>query len=399
MTVATQFKNIKTLIQTGSGRYSRLFSFAGLGIGVLLLLSSVQMFINIQKLLRQGPAKKSGYDFISITKTITNETMGQVEKNLFSAEEIKLIRAHPLIEDVSPLIASQFRMQLSAGEVIPFRTDLFLETLDDDFIDTVPPSFRWQPGQNHIPIILSSDFLEIYNIFAPAQGLPQISQESAGSVGIFITCYGNGLEETFTGNVVAFSDRINSVIVPKTFLLWANTTFGGVQPETAPRLFIKTKDANNPELLRFFDKNNYRVNKDRTKFGRVRQTLQGVFSGLAFFGIMVVLLAMMLFSFYLQLVIARSKENLQMLLILGYSPRWLAQRVAKRFVPVYIIVILLALVSTAIMQWAFHRFAMYNRPELSSWPHWIVAAAAAILIIFSVIINYRLIHRMVNKLF
>lgn len=114
---------------------------------------------------------------------------------------------------------------------------------------------------------------------------------------------------------------------------------------------------------------------------------------------MVVLLAMMLFSFYLQLVIARSKENLQMLLILGYSPRWLASHVAKQFIPVYISVVLVALTAAWAMQWAFHQYAMYNRPELSSSLHWIVIAVAVTLLVLSVVINFRLVRRMVNKLF
>ena len=31
-------------------------------------------------MLKGGSIRKDGYDFISITKTVTNETMGQVEK-------------------------------------------------------------------------------------------------------------------------------------------------------------------------------------------------------------------------------------------------------------------------------------------------------------------------------
>lgn len=386
-------------MQTGTNTGSRWFSYIGLGIGVLLLLCSIQMYINIQQLLGGDSQRKEGSDFISISKTITNETMGQLEKNLFNANDIKDIANKPFIEGVSPLTANRFRVQLSAGDIIPFSTDMFLESLDNNFIDTVPPNFTWKEGQDYIPIVFSSDFLEIYNVFAPGYGLPQLSAETASQVVVFITCYGqNGEKQTFRGSIVALSDRVNSIIVPKNFLEWANNKFGNTTDVKASRLYIKTKDANNPDFLNYLQQKNYKVNKDKTKFGRVKQVLQGIFSGLGIFGLLVVILALMLFSFYLQLMIARSKDNLQLLLMMGYSPNWLSKNVSKQFIPVYVLVVLAALALTEGMQWAFHHFAMFDRPELSSFLHWGVLSTAVFLIGLSLLTNYRMVKKLLYKL-
>jgi hypothetical protein len=397
--VSLSFKPIRPLLQTGTNAASRWFSYIGLGIGVLLLLCSVQMYINIQQMLGGNSIRKNGYDFVSITKTVTNESMGHPDQNLFHQAEIDELKARPFIEGVAPLVANEFRVQMSAGEILAFKTDLFLESLDDDFIDTVPPSFHWQEGQMKIPVIISSDFLEAYNVFAPGQGLPQVSQETAANIPVLITCIGNGREATFGGSVVAFSDRINSVLVPKSFLEWGNKTFGEKASGGSARLYLKTKDANNPDLISFLDQKNYKVNKDKIKFGRAKQTLQGIFSGLGVFGLLVVVMALMLFSFYLQLVIARSKDSLQLLLVLGYSPSWLSKNVARQFVPVYIFTVLVALGVTQLMQWAFHHFVMYDRPELSTLVHWGVMSIAVALIILSVFTNYRLVRRLLYKLY
>lgn len=357
------------------------------------------MYINIQQLLKGNVVRKEGSDFISITKTITNETMGQAEKNLFNGKDIEEVRSKSFVEDVSPLLANQFRVQLSAGAIIPFSTDLFIETLDNSFIDTVPPNFNWKVGQVDIPLIFSSDFLEIYNVFAPGQDLPQVSAETASGIPILITCEGNGLKQTFRARVVALSDRINSVLVPKTFLDWANKTFGNNDKISASRLYIKTQDANSTELLNFLDQKNYQVNKDKTKFGRVKQVLQGIFSALGIFGLLVVVLALMLFSFYLQLMIARSRDNLQLLITLGYSPNWLSKNVSRQFVPVYTGIILSALIITTIIQFSFHHFAMYQRPEISSLVHWSIITLALALIALSIYTNYRLIRKLLYKMF
>lgn len=392
------YQSIKSLLQTGSNAWSRRFSYIGLGIGILLLLASLQMFVNLQQLLSTGSIRKDGYDFISITRTVSNETMGQKDKQLFNQAMVDSIRKQPLIVDAAPLEANLFQVELSAGGILPFSTNLFLESIDNRFLDTLPPNFSWTPGQASIPIIVSSDFLEIFNVFGPSYGLPQVSPETASGIPVIITCYGDGATEaSFTGQIVAFSDRINSVIVPKSFLDWGNQTFKGKNADYFSRLYIKTKDANDPALLRYFDENRFKVNKDKTKFGRMKQVFEGIFTGLGVFGILVVVLALLLFSFYLQLVIARSRDSIRLLLILGYSPGWLSRNFTRQFIPVYTLIILAALSLTALMQFAFHQWVMYNRPELQSWPHLSVWLVAIFLWLLTVWANYKLVAGLIKR--
>jgi len=113
---------------------------------------------------------------------------------------------------------------------------------------------------------------------------------------------------------------------------------------------------------------------------------------------LVILLALVLFSFYLQLMIARSKENLQLLITLGYSPTWLSKTVATRWIPVYTLIILSALILTALFQWGFQQFAMNGRDDLPVWIHWSVLAVAIILLGLSIAVNYRLVNKLLHKL-
>lgn len=387
------------MLQTGTSAGSRWLSYVGLGVGVLLLLCSVQMFVNLQALLREGAVRKSGFDFLSITKRVTNETMGRPEKNAFFEADIAELKAEPFVADVAPLDYNRYRVQLSAGDILPFKTDLFLESIREDFLDTVPPTFRWTQGQPKVPVIISSDYLEMFNIFAPSQGLSQVSKETAMNLPVVITVSGKGQTVDFYGSVVAFSDRVNSVVVPTAFMDWANKAYGELPAQGYGRLYLKTTDANNPDLLSFLDRKGYTANRDKTRMGRTKQVLQGIFTGLGVFGLLVVVMALLLFSFYLQLVIARSRESLQLLLLLGYSPRWLGRRVSRRFVPVYVLIVAAALALTQAMQWAFHRFVMYNREELKTPVHWSVAALAVVLVALSVLTNYRLVRKLLYRLF
>jgi len=225
-----------------------------------------------------------------------------------------------------------------------------------------------------------------------------LSDKTMSSVNIILECYTPNGVQNFNARIVALSDRINSVLVPNSFMQYANKNFGGVQQVNPSRIYLKTIDANNPQLLNFLEKNDYRVNKDKTKFGRVKQILQAIISGMGGFGALVILLAMLLFSFYLQLMIARSKDNLQLLLTLGYSPKWLSKTVAKKWIPVYSIIVISALGVTAICQFCFQHFVMYGREELSQLPHWTVSAVAMALLSLSIFTNYRLIKKILMKL-
>ena len=392
------YKNISPFLSVSQNKMSRWLSYVGLGVGVLLLLCCMQVYININQLLKDRNPKKDGYDYISVTKTITNENMGQ--DHSFDEAEIKELKSQPFISDASPLMANKFLVKAIGSSTLPFTTDLFLESIDNSFIDTIPADFKWEEGQEAIPAIMSADYLELYNtVFAPSKDLPQFSPQSISALMVQVECHAaDGSVHIFKGHIVGLSDRINSVLVPPNFLAWANKKFGNSTALNPARVFIKTKDANSIELLNFLQKKNYNINKDKSKFGRIKQVLQAIVSGLSAFGVLVILLAMLLFSFYLQLMIARSKDNLQLLLTLGYSPKWLSKTVAKRWIPVYIIIVLSALAVTVLFQYYFQHFAMKGREELSPFIHWGVAVAASLLLFLSIIVNYRMVSKLLHKL-
>lgn len=392
-----RYRHIASLMDTSKKSWSKYLSYTGLGIGIMLLLCSLQLFINIQRLLDNDNPRKTGSDFISVTKTVTNETMGQPEKNLFTQPDIDELKKQPFIEDAAPLLANQFRVQASAGSVIPFMTDLFLEALDKRFMDTVPPDFTWTEGQSTVPIIFSADFLEVYNVLAPGQGYPQISEKTMTSIQITLTCFGPAGKENFRGSIVGLTSRVNSVLVPQEFLDWANKRFGGTTDVLTTRVFIKTKDANNPDFLRFLDAKNYSVNKDKVKFGRVKAVLQTVVSGLGVFGLLVVVLALMLFSFYLQLIIAKSRDNLQLLIMLGYEPQWLTRVVARRWVPTYIIIVIGALAASSLLQWIVYKNTNQMEDSMDPYLHWSVWAFSAVLIFVIIYSNVMIIKRQLYK--
>jgi hypothetical protein len=390
------FKTIAPFLNNGN-QTARLLSYAGLMIGVLLLLCCVQMYINLNVLLEGKNPSKDGFDFISVTKEITNDNMGK--QNNFSDAEIADFKKQTFITDVAPMLTNQFKARASAGDLVPFSTDLFFESIQDDFIDTLPDSFSWAVGQADVPVIFSADFLESYNVFALAQGLPQLSESSIGAVSITLECFAaDGSAKNFKGHIVAVSDRINSVIVPKTFLDWGNKFLSGTNPIPPSRIYVKTVDANSAALQNYLQQKGYHVNKDKTKFGRIKTILQTIIASLGGLAVLVVLLSILLFSFYLQLMISRSKDNLKLLINLGYSPIWLSKTVTKNWIIQYAFVIFLAVVFTFIFQYLFQQNFVMAAGMLSPYVHVYVLALAVLLFFICIFTCYCLVKKQLLKI-
>lgn len=388
-------KHIRALIRN-EGHITKWIGYLGLSIGILLLLLSVQMFVNIQQLLREEiPRKSGGFDYVSVSKQITNSNMGK--DNRFSKSDLELLRAQPEIADVAPLYSNQFRAEATAGNVLPFSTDLFLESLNPAFLDTLPEGFDWKPGQEEVPVIFSSDFLEMYNVFAPSQGLPQVSAKTISSVAIFLQCSGPLGSQNYRASIVALSDRVNSILVPESFLKWGNLHFSGDTSSLVSRIYIKTRDANNPQLIQFLDAHHYHINKDKIRFGRIKGLLQNTIGAIAALGVLVILLALILFGFYLQLMIARSKENVKLLLLLGYSPNWLSKSFSSTFLPVYLTIILICLLLASLFQIYFSHISVGgNGPGiLLHWGTWFTALLMFLLTIF---INRKMVNKEIRQL-
>jgi hypothetical protein len=96
------------------------------------------------------------------------------------------------------------------------RTQFFFESIPSDFIDINPDEWDFDPNHPEIPIIMSRDYLSLYNFgFAAAQGMPQISEAWRAWFRCPFTLTGNGHSEVIPGRIVGFSNRLNTIVVPR----------------------------------------------------------------------------------------------------------------------------------------------------------------------------------------
>jgi hypothetical protein len=225
----------------------------------------------------------------------------------------------------------------------------------------------------HHPLIIPNQFLDLYNFgFAPSQNLSQLTQSMVMALPIVLNVTFQGQPIRFTGKVVGFSDRISSVLVPQNFLEMANKQFRTQPGEMKPsRVVIKTNDPGNPELVKYLKENELVTDADKTRFSQYRRIVNTVVSASWITGAVMLLFALLVFSLFIQLTIASTKNEINLLITIGTSPKQLQRFLMKQFVPSNVIITLLCLAVVTILQLILQAFLqkqnMYINPAVSPY--------------------------------
>jgi len=393
------FDLLKKIIQTGVGKTRFLMAAVGLGIAMLLILIAIQAHTNFSQLLYSSKNQNETADFLVINKTITNAMMGQSAKSIFTPEEIANIKKQPFVQAFGLVTSSQYKVVIQAPGDLHFATDMFFEAVPDSFLDVKNDDWKWTEGDRTIPIILPNDFLNLYNFgFSLSQDLPQISQETVKALPLQVSISNNIVSDQYMGHIVGFSDRISSFLVPASFMSWANGKYGMATATGTSRVIVKTPDPSNPALVKFLDDNGYTTNQDKLKFSKTRMIVQTIVSVVGFFGLILLFFALLVFSMFIQLVIASCKKEIQLLVILGTAPKQLQRYLLKQFVPLYIIIGILSLLLVAGLQyWAAAELAVHQM-HVSSLPGIPVFVGILLVLGLVYIVNLATVRKYVNNI-
>ena len=390
-----QMDYIKQIL--GSQKRQRLSWGAIIGtfLGLFLLLSAVQLYLDFQSLLEGG---EDNNHYISINKKVRLLDMLNTSPS-FSQQEIDTLLQQDLIEDVGIFTANRFKVSASSS-MIGFRTELFFEAIEEDFLDVPLDKFYWKEGKNDIPVIISRDYLALYNFgFAPSQGLPPITQNTITKVPVDVVIRGRGKSKTFKGKIVGFSDRFNSVLVPQTFMDWANKNFGSTPSKTISRLILKTANPYSKELQTFLSNKNYEVSRGKLIGGQFEILLKLVLGLIAFIGLLLVFLSILLLLLQFELLITQANKDIGLLLQLGYQPKQVSDFLTKRMLLLFGSVLLAALVLLIIVHFIVAAWLNSQSIVIPSMIHWIVALVALLIGILFAVYGKNRIEQQVLALF
>lgn len=211
-----------------------------------------------------------------------------------------------------------------------------------------------------IPIIIPRNYLNLYNYgFAKSQGLPQISEGIFQRVSLGIEVAGNGRTEQFRGRIVGLSNRLNTILVPESFIRWSNGRFGQGGEKQASRVIVETDRPVDAAILAYLDGKGYEAEGDRRDDGKAAYFLQLAAGGLGGVGLVFSVMSFYILMLSIFLLLQKNSAKLENLLLLGYAPG----RVARPYWLLTLWLNLGVLVVAVVLSWLVR---MWYLPELAA---------------------------------
>ncbi|TAE72465.1 MAG: FtsX-like permease family protein [Bacteroidetes bacterium] len=396
--ISSPQKILKKILKPRRNWLQTFLGSVGFGLGIIFLLLSLQLYLSIIDFF--SPHQKTKNNYIVLSKPIN--MLGAFLRNAttgFSDGELEEIKKQPFVADIGVFTPNQFGV-VAYIESLGFYTEMFFEALPTQFLDEKPANFEWKEGDQLIPIILSQDMLDLYN-FGFAMGkngqLPQITPATVGLVTLGIKLTGTKKEKKMTAKIVGFSQRYATILVPQNFMNWANENLSNQKPKNPSRIVLKLNNANSPEVAKYIQKNNYQINKDKLLASQTADIVLQIMSAVAILGSFFVILSVVVFLMSMRLILAEAKNEIKLLLEIGYAPQKLFNFLIKYFG--FNVLILLALSTTSVyfLYQFIQNYLEKTGLDLDKNLKFEVIISAFILCIFTLLLQAFWLKKWINK--
>ena len=315
--------------------------------GITLLLLTLQTRESFNHVLESEdelfPAK-----YLTLSKQVSLLSNLPGMRPSFSNREIAKLKQHAGIIEATTFSAAGF--QSIAIMAIPnfpeYQTELFLESIPVEFLESLPADWKWTPESPHVPILLPNSFLHLYNFgFAPANGYPQVSKSMIHKVGFTLLLRGeSGKKLMLPARISAFSDRITTILVPESFMKWSSDQLTADNKPIPPyRILLKTRTPISQDLLDLLEKKKYETNSELLNGSKAANVAKLALGGTGVIGLLLLLLAFLAFWLSFQVLIHRSSSQLRTLLHIGYPPKQLFRHYLVVFLGIGLTLYLLAI--------------------------------------------------------
>lgn len=306
---------------------SQLLGFSLANVcGMVIVLLAVQFYRDVLPMFTQENSFLKG-DYIIISKKVS--TLGTIvgKQTTFSAGDIAEIEEQPFVKRVGSFLPSQFKVMAGMGlQGIKMSTDLFFESVPDAYVDVQSEEWKFNPESNVIPIIIPRNYLNLYNFgFAQSRNLPQLSEGIIGMVNLDIRLVGNGKTEQMKGHIVGFSSRLNTILVPESFIRWANARFStGVEAEPS-RLIVEVGNPADERIVQFVQRKGYEMEGNELEAGKTVWFLKLIVGVVLSVGLLISVLSFYILILSIYLLLQKNMRKLETLLLIGYSPAQVAR--------------------------------------------------------------------------
>ena len=297
-------------------------------IGTTIILIGLLFYRDIIPLFGQddGLFKK---EYLVTAKHIS--TLGGLagRSSAFEAKEINELSQQPFVKDLGAFTPSLFKVRAGVGMPstgLRLSTDMFFESVPDRFLDVQPQNWRYDSIRREVPIIIPRIYLDLYNFgFAQSQGLPRLSENLTSMIGLDLTLQGMTRTERLRGRIVGFSNRLNTILIPQSFMEQANASLAPGRQAQPSRLIVEVTNPADPALSDFYAAHRYTTEGDNLDQGRATRFLRLATGIVAAVGGLICMLSVYILLLSIFLLIQKNSEKITNLLLIGYTPSHVAR--------------------------------------------------------------------------
>ena len=312
--------------------------------GTLFLLCSIHYLIRINEF---GSGEEIlGPNTLVVQKKVTNSSALNISNNHFNIKEIQRIKEEPFILDAQAIVSNNFDVSFETSDTLvpKFRSDVFIQTVNQNFLDVNSDVWSWKNEKDVLPIIMPRDFLVMLNTFMSASGIALVSEDLARDLNFKFTLEGRGDKDWFDARIVGFSNEIPSLLVPESFMNYGKNRFGDSTKQLITQIMLTGNEGEFGKVEEFLEKRGLESRKSQVVIGKLKSTISILFMIVLFISLIAVFFSGLIFIQYLQLLIANNKYEIRTLLRLGYHPKKIITNFIKHISFVFGLITLLAIV-------------------------------------------------------
>ena len=307
------------------------FTLANL-FGMTIILIAVQFYVDVIPLLT-GNDSFMKPEQIVVSKRVNLARTLTASPPFFKESEIEELRQQEFVEGVAPFTPSRFGVYATIGSKIlgmQYSTEMFFESIPDEYIDVELSQWTYHPGDSIVPIILPQNYLNLYNFgFATSRGLPTISEGTVKKIGIQLYLQGQKGRRQMLGRVVGFSRRLNTILVPQQFMETMNNELAAdIVPvqgaddnvKTGPsRIAVRVKNLADENIAKYLQEHHYDLEGNDADASRAATFFRILIVIVFIIGLVICALSFYLLLLSIFLLMQKHTEKIDNLLLIGHS--------------------------------------------------------------------------------
>jgi hypothetical protein len=311
---------LKKVLFQNQDKTQLFIAVLGAVIGMIFLISSIHYLIRVNEF---GKGEEIlGPNTMIIQKKVSNSSSLKITKNDFSNEEIERFKNESFVADAQAVICNNFNVLLLTDDpLVPkFSSDVFLQTVNAKFLDVSSKNWTWKEGDTIVPIVMPRDFLVMLNTFMSASGIPQVSEDLAKDINFKLRISNETKKDFITARIVGFTNEIPSLLVPESFMRYANQKYATVKENKITNVMISSKEGEFGEMEKFLEERGLESRKSQVVIGKLKSIVSTLFVVLLVISVVTVVVSGLVLIQYMQLLIANNQYQIRTLLRLGYIP-------------------------------------------------------------------------------